>query len=63
MALKRIGAFWKNHDPKSKTRASGKIDLGALGEIDVIIFDNEKQEEKHPDQTLHLITRDEPENK
>jgi hypothetical protein len=63
MALKRIGAFWENQDPKSKTRYSGKIELGALGDIDVVIFDNEKQEEKHPDLTLHLITGEKPENK
>lgn len=58
MALKRIGVFWENQDPKTKTRYSGKIDLGALGEVDVIVFDNEKEDEKHPDLTLHLITSD-----
>ena len=44
--LKAIGALWENDNPKSKTRYSGKIDLGALGEVDVKVFDNEKQDEK-----------------
>ena len=60
MALKRIGALWANHDEKTKTRYSGKIDLGACGDIDVLIFDNEKQEENHPDLTVHLITKNDP---
>ena len=52
--LKAIGALWENDNPKSKTRYSGKIDLGALGEVDVKVFDNEKQDEKHPDMTVHM---------
>ena len=61
MALKRIGAIWENQDSKSKTRYSGKLDLGALGDIDIIIFDNDKKEDNHPDLTIHLITKDKPE--
>ena len=60
MALKRIGAIWENQEEKSKTRYSGKLDLGALGDIDIILFDNEKKDEKHPDLTIHLITKDDP---
>ena len=63
MALKRIGALWNNENPKTKTRHSGKIELGALGELDIITLGNEKQDEKHPDLTIHLIMPEEPEKK
>ena len=56
--LKAIGALWENDNPKSKTRYSGKIDLGALGEVDVKVFDNEKQDEKHQDMTVHMSIPD-----
>lgn len=56
--LKAIGALWENDNPKSKTRYSGKIDLGALGEVDVKVFYNEKQDEKHPDMTVHMSIPD-----
>jgi len=57
MALKRIGALWKKTDKKGKEYYSGNVDLGALGEIRVMVFENEpKQEENHPDWTIHLAT-------
>jgi uncharacterized protein (DUF736 family) len=59
MALKRVGALWNKTDKKKKDYMSGTMDLGALGAINVMIFQNEKAEENHPDWTIHLVTPDE----
>ena len=57
MALKRIGALWKKKDKKGKEFYSGNIELGALGDIRVMVFENEpKQEDNHPDWIIHLAT-------
>jgi hypothetical protein len=64
MALKRIGALWKKKDKKGKDYFSGTIELGALGEIRVMVFENEpKQEQNHPDWTIHLATDEKEERK
>ena len=60
MALKRIAVLWEKDDPKTKTRYSGKLDLGPLGDVDIVVFDNDKQDDKQPDMTVHLITKDDP---
>lgn len=59
MALKRIGALWTKKDKKGKDFMSGSVEMGALGHINVMIFQNEKAEENHPDYTVHLIVPDE----
>ena len=64
MALKRIGVLWRKKDKNGKDYYSGNVDLGALGEIRVMVFENEpKQEENHPDWTIHLATDEKEEPK
>jgi uncharacterized protein (DUF736 family) len=63
MALKRIGALWTKKNKKGEDFMSGTVEMGALGHINVMVFQNEKQEENHPDYTVHLVTEDEPEKK
>lgn len=37
----------------------GKLDLGAFGEADILVFKNEhKKEEKHPDHVIYLSQGD-----
>lgn len=61
MALKRIGALWTKSDKNGKEYLSGPLDLGALGETRIMVFENEKAEENHPDFTVHLVTDDKEE--
>jgi hypothetical protein len=57
MALKRVGALWRKKDKSDRDFYSGNIDFGALGDIRIMIFENEpKQEENHPDWIVHLAT-------
>jgi len=63
MALKRVGALWNKTDKKQKDYMSGTMDLGALGAINVMIFQNDKVEENHPDWAIHLLTPDESDAK
>ena len=61
MALKRVGVLWKKTDKKNREYFSGNIDMGVMGEVPIMIFENEKAEEKHPDYTIHLVTEEESE--
>jgi hypothetical protein len=64
MALKRIGVLWQKQDKNGKEFYSGNIELGALGDIRVMVFENEpKQEENHPDWIIHLATDEKDERK
>ena len=58
MALKRVGALWKKTDKKSREYLSGALDLGALGEARIMVFQNDKQEENYPDYVVSLVTDD-----
>ena len=61
MALKRIGALWEKTDKKGRDYLSGTIDLGVLGEMNIMIFQNDKVEEHHPDWAIHLVQEDKEE--
>ena len=63
MALKRIGALWNKTDKKGQDYMSGTLEMGALGHINIMIFQNEKAEENHPDWSVQLVVEDEPEKK
>lgn len=54
--MKTIGALWKK-DGKSGKYLSGSLDLGALGKVQIAIFQNEKGEgdEKKPDARICLF--------
>ena len=53
MALKQIGALWHKESKKGKY-LSGVLDLGALGEVRVAVFQNDKDnpDDKAPDATI-----------
>jgi uncharacterized protein (DUF736 family) len=57
---KQIGALWVKEytkDGEAKKMLSGTLDLGAMGEIDIVIFPNDqKKETKHPDYRIVLGT-------
>ena len=61
MALKRIGALWNKTGKENRDYMSGAVEMGALGHINVMVFPNNKKEEKQPDWTVHLVEADEPE--
>lgn len=58
MALKKVGALWKKTDKKGNEFYSGMVDLGMAGEANVMVFHNEKAEDKHPDMVVHLVSND-----
>lgn len=55
---KTVGVLWTKQykkDGKDMKMLSGKLDLGAFGEVDIAIFPNEqKKEENHPDYRIML---------
>ncbi len=53
MALKQIGALWRKESKKGKY-LTGVLDLGALGEVQVAVFQNDKDnpDDKSPDATI-----------
>ena len=53
MALKKIGSLWHKESKKSKYY-TGVLDLGALGEVQVAVFPNDKDnpDDKAPDATI-----------
>ncbi len=56
MGLKKIGALWSKEDKNKKPYLSGTLDLGVLGEVQIMIFQNKhKEEENQPDATISLI--------
>lgn len=61
MALKKIGVLWKKESKQNKAYLTGKLDLGALGESRIMIFANEKKNDKHPDYSISLVTEDDQE--
>jgi len=50
MKLKQIGALWINESPKVGRYFKGQIDFGAVGETDIVIFENNKKDD--PDSNL-----------
>ena len=55
MPLKRIGALWGKTDKNKKEYLSGSIDLGGLGEMKIMVFQNDKEDDNHPDWIIQLI--------
>jgi uncharacterized protein (DUF736 family) len=62
MGLKRVGALWGKKDKNKKEYLSGTIDLGGLGEMKIMVFKNEKEEENHPDWVIQLIEDEKEDN-
>jgi len=56
MGLKRIGALWNKEDKHKQLYFSGVLDLGALGEAQIMVFPNKhKEEDNHPDAIISLV--------
>jgi len=55
---KQIGALWSKtytHEGAERKFWSGVIDLGALGEVNIVIFKNDnKSADNHPDLKIFL---------
>ena len=53
MALKKIGTLWQKESKKGKY-FTGVLDLGALGDVPVAVFQNDKDnpDDKAPDATI-----------
>ncbi len=59
MGLKRIGALWNKEDKNNQPYFSGTLDMGVLGEAQIMVFQNKhKEEENHPDAVIHLVVND-----
>ena len=56
MSLKQIGALWLK-DGENGSYLAGKLDLGVLGQVNVAVFQNEKDEgdEKKPDASICMF--------
>jgi hypothetical protein len=54
--FKRIGALWRKSakGADKKDFLSGTIDLGVLGEVNIMVFENEKPEKNQPHYTIHV---------
>ena len=59
MSLKKVGVLWKKANKDNKEFLSGKLDLGASGQSTIMVFENNKKEDNHPDYTISMII-DEP---
>jgi hypothetical protein len=55
MALKKIGVLWKKKDKMDRDFLSGTLDLGVLGTVQLLIFQNNKIFDDQPDCTIHLV--------
>ncbi len=53
MALKKIGTLWRKESKKGKY-LTGVLDLGVLGEVQVAVFQNDKNnpDDNSPDATI-----------
>lgn len=58
MTLKKVGVLWKKEAKNNKEYMTGTLDLGVLGETRIMIFANDKKEDKHPDYTISLVSND-----
>lgn len=56
MSIKQIGALWRK-EGKNGSYLAGKLDMGALGHVNVAVFQNEKGEgdEKKPDASICMF--------
>lgn len=52
--LKRIGVLWKKKDKNKKEFYSGRLDLGALGTVQLAVFPNNNKRENQPDFAINL---------
>ncbi len=58
MGLKRIGALWNKEDKNKQPYFSGTLDLGVLGEAQIIVFPSKhKEEENHPDAVISSVVK------
>lgn len=57
--LKEIGALWTKTDQKQREYLSGYVDLGILGQKNIMAFPVKKTGENRPSFTIHIL----PENK
>ena len=47
--MKTVGALWRKTGKGNKRFLSGTLDLGAMGEISVMIFPNDRKDKKDRD--------------
>lgn len=60
MALKKVGAFWKN-TKDGKTYLSGSLSEPVAPGTKLLVFPNSyKKEDKHPDYTINVSADDQP---
>ena len=60
MALKKVGALWLK-EKDGKRFFSGKMEFELPAGATVLIYRNDrKQQEKHPDYTIHTFEDDQP---
>lgn len=56
--MKTVGALWKNKKENGKSFLTGKLDLGALGTVDIAVFTNEKRKkDDQPDYRICLFDK------
>lgn len=58
IALKKVGVLWKKDSKNNQEYLSGQLDLGAMGEAKIMVFKNNKKEDKQPDYSISLATDD-----
>ena len=65
MGLKKIGALWNKEDKNNQPYFSGTLDLGVLGEAQIMVFPNKHKEEEnhHPDAVISLVVNSDDEQK
>lgn len=60
MALKKVGALWLK-EKDGKKFFSGKMEFALPAGATVLIYRNDrKQQDKHPDYTIHTFEDDQP---
>jgi uncharacterized protein (DUF736 family) len=63
MGLKKVGVLWKKDSKQNKEYLTGTLDMGALGESRIMVFQNDKKKDNQPDYSISLVLEDEEETK
>ena len=58
MGLKKVGALWKKAN-KDKEYYTGTIELGKTGKSRIMMFPNNKKNDKQPDYAISLVVDNE----
>lgn len=58
MAFTKASSLWKKKDSKQKEYLQGQLELGVLGNFNIMIYQNNTSKPGQPEFTMYVVTKD-----